>query len=286
MNQSTSKQLKLFAAKMRRWIIEGVYQAKSGHPGGSLSCTDIMAYLYCEQMNINPENPTWEDRDRFVLSKGHCAPALYAALGLRGFFDIEELSSLRKYGAMLQGHPCLGKTPGVDMSTGSLGQGISAATGMALAGKVDGKKYRVYSILGDGEMQEGQVWEALMCAAHYKLSNLCAILDYNGLQIDGKTSEVMDLGDIEAKVKAFGWNTVVIDGHDFEEISQAMMLFEQRSREEEKPFFIIAKTHKGMGVSYMYDNAGWHGNAPKDEQYDVAVSELDAEIAKLEALEV
>ncbi len=281
MTQAEEKDLKLFAAKMRRWIIEGVYNAKSGHPGGSLSCTDLMAYLYTKVMRVDPSNPSDPDRDRFVLSKGHCAPALYAALGLRGFFDINNMSNLRKIDSCLQGHPCMLYTPGIDMSTGSLGQGISAACGMAMAGKLDNKDYNVYSIMGDGEMQEGQVWEALMSAAHYKLDNLCAAVDYNGLQIDGKVDDVMSLGDLKAKVSAFGWNVMEIDGHDFGQIEGAYAAFEA-NKGSGKPFFIISHSHKGMGVSFMYDNAAWHGCAPKEDQYKVAVEELDAAIKALE----
>jgi transketolase len=266
---------------MRRWVIEGVYNAKSGHPGGSLSCTDIICYLYNRALNVDPKNPSDPDRDRFVLSKGHCAPALYSALGLRGFFDVNEIKNLRKIGSFLQGHPCKAITPGIDMSTGSLGQGISTAVGMALAAKVDKKSYRVFSVLGDGEMQEGEVWEALMSAAHYKLDNLCAFLDYNGLQIDGKVDDVMSLGDIEAKTKAFGWETVVIDGHNFDEIEGAVEAF-KANQGKGKPFFVICKTHKGKGVSFMTDDPSWHGCAPKEDQYNIAVAELDAKIAELE----
>ena len=281
MTQEERKELELFAAKMRRWIIEGVYSAKSGHPGGSLSCTDIITYLYNRVLNVNPDDPKAPDRDRFVLSKGHCAPALYAALGLKGFFDINEMKNLRKVDSFLQGHPCLGYIPGVDMSTGSLGQGISAATGMALAGKLDKRPYNVFSVLGDGELEEGQVWEAFMSAAHYKLDNLCAFVDHNGLQIDGKVEDVMNVGDIKAKLMAFGWNAVEIDGHDFDQIEGAMKAFEE-NKGSGKPFFVVANTHKGMGVSYMIDNASWHGSAPKEEQYNIACSELDSKIKELE----
>ncbi|MBR6959230.1 MAG: transketolase [Clostridiales bacterium] len=279
MRQEQEKELKLMAAKVRRWVIEGVYRANSGHPGGSLSCADIITYLYGAEMRVDPANEKDPDRDRFVLSKGHCAPALYAALGLRGFFDVNEMKNLRKIDSFLQGHPCIAMTPGIDMSTGSLGQGISAAVGMALAGKIDKRDYNVFSVLGDGEMQEGEVWEALMSAAHYKLDNLCAFLDNNGLQIDGKVDDVMSLGDIEAKTKAFGWNTMVIDGHDLNQIEAAVESFKAH-KGEGKPFFVICKTHKGMGVSFMYDNPGFHGKAPNDEEYKIAVSELDAAIEK------
>jgi len=282
MTTEEEKKLKLFAAKVRRWAIEGVYHAKSGHPGGSLSCADIVTYIYNKEMNVDPadyRNPT---RDRFVLSKGHCAPALYATLGLKGFFDIEAMKTLRKVDSFLQGHPCRGLTPGVDMSTGSLGQGISAAVGMALNSKyLDKTNYKVFTLLGDGEMQEGQVWEALMSAAHYKLGNLCVILDHNGLQIDGKVDDVMSLGDVEAKAKAFGFNTVKINGHDFGELEKAFSVYEE-NRSGDVPCFIICETHKGMGVSYMLDDPSWHGKAPGEELYNKAVEELDAAIAALE----
>lgn len=281
MTDKEEKSLKLYAARMRRLIIEGVYRAQSGHPGGSLSCTDILAYLYSKKLNVDPKNPQNPDRDRFVLSKGHCAPALYSALALKGFFSTDEIKNLRQYGAMLQGHPCRQHTPGIDMSTGSLGQGISAATGMAMALKLDKKSSSVYAVLGDGEMQEGEVWEALMSASHYGLNNLCAFLDYNGLQIDGKTEEVMSLGDIEAKVRAFGWSVMVIDGHDFSQIEKACDDF-SNDKTSGKPHFVICKTHKGQGVSFMIDNAAWHGSAPKEEQYNIAVGELDAAIKALE----
>ena len=281
MRKEQENELKLFAAKVRRWAVEGVYSANSGHPGGSLSCTDIITYLYDAEMRIDPKNPKDPDRDRFVLSKGHCAPALYAALGLKGYFDINEMKKLRKIDSFLQGHPCIGHTPGIDMSTGSLGQGVSSAVGMALAAKVDGKDYNVFTVLGDGEMQEGQVWEALMSAAHYKLDNLCAFLDKNGLQIDGKVDDVMSLGDIEGKAKAFGWNVMTIDGHNFNEIERAVDSFKAH-KGEGKPVFVICKTHKGMGVSFMMDNAGFHGKAPNADEYKIAVQELDDAIAKAE----
>lgn len=282
MTQEKEKALKLFAAKVRRWAIEGVYHAKSGHPGGSLSCADVLTYIYNEEMNVTAASAKDQARNRFVLSKGHCAPALYATLGLLGFFDIEEMKKLRKVDSFLQGHPCMQYTPGIDMSTGSLGQGISAASGMAINAKyLDKTNYKVFTILGDGEMQEGEVWEALMSSAHYKLDNFCVILDNNGLQIDGKVDDVMSLGDIEAKTKAFGFETRVIDGHDFASIEQAMNDFNANIGSG-KPFFIISKSHKGQGVSYMLDNAGWHGKAPNDEEYAIAVSELDAAIKALE----
>ena len=279
MDKNTEQKLKVYAAKMRKLIIDGVYQAQSGHPGGSLSCTDIFAYLYGEKLRVNPKDPKNPGRDRFVLSKGHCAPALYAALALRGFFPAEEMPTLRKYKSMLQGHPCMTETPGVDMSTGSLGQGIAAAVGMALAGKLDKKDYRVYSILGDGELQEGQVWEALMAAAHYKLDNLNAFIDWNGLQIDGANDEVMSLGSIPDKVRAFGWHVIEIDGHDFAQIEAACT---EAETVKGKPTMIVAHTHKGRGVSFMEDQASWHGAAPKTEQYEIAMAELDAALAALE----
>lgn len=279
MEKSKEKDLKVFAGHMRKLIIEAVYSAQSGHPGGSLSCTDIFAYLYGEKMRINPSDPANPDRDRFVLSKGHCAPALYAALSQRGFFSKVAIKDFRKCGSMLQGHPCRACIPGVDMSTGSLGQGISTAVGMALMGKLDKKDYRVFSILGDGELQEGQVWEALMSAAHYKLDNLTAFIDFNGLQIDGKTDDVMSLGSIADKVRAFGWNTVEIDGHDLTQIEAAVADAETKKG---MPTMIVSKTHKGKGVSFMEDQAGWHGKAPNEEQYNAAMVELDAALAALE----
>lgn len=279
MDKDTEKKLKIYAARMRKLIIDGIYQAQSGHPGGSLSCTDILAYLYDKKMNVNPADTTNPDRDRFVLSKGHCAPALYSALGLRGFFPSEEVATLRSCGSIMQGHPCMAHIPGVDMSTGSLGQGIAAAVGMAMAGKLDNKDYHVYSILGDGELQEGEVWEAFMAAAHYKLDNLTAFIDNNGLQIDGPNDVVMSLGSIPAKLKAFGWHVIEIDGHDFAQIEAAAL---EADTIKGQPTMIIAKTHKGMGVSFMKDQAGWHGAAPNKEQYDLAMTELDAALTALE----
>ena len=280
MDYNTEHRLKVYAAKMRGLIIDGVYKAQSGHPGGSLSCTDIFAYLYGEAMRVDPANPQDPNRDRFVLSKGHCAPALYAALALRGFFAPEEVAKLRQFQSMLQGHPCMTETPGVDMSTGSLGQGIAAAVGMALAGKLDDKDYRVYSILGDGELQEGQVWEALMAGAHFKLDNLTAFIDRNGLQIDGPNEEVMSLGSVADKVRAFGWHVIEIDGHDFAQIESAVA---EAKTTTGKPTMILAKTHKGKGVSFMEDQVGWHGAAPKTDQYEIAMAELQAAVAALEA---
>jgi len=279
MEKDTEMRLRLYAAHMRKLIVEGVYQAQSGHPGGSLSCTDILAYLYGERLHVNPAFPNDSDRDRFVLSKGHCAPALYAALTLRGFFAACEMNDLRRCGAMLQGHPCMSEVPGVDMSTGSLGQGIAASVGMAMMGKLDKKSYRVFSILGDGELQEGEVWEALMAAAHYKLDNLTAFIDNNGLQIDGTNDEVMSLGSIPAKVSAFGWHVIEIDGHDLKQIEEAV---HEAETIKGQPTMIVAHTHKGMGVSFMKDQVQWHGAAPKQDQYEAAMVELNAAVTALE----
>ncbi len=260
------------ARKIRIGIIKSTHAAKSGHPGGSLSIADIIAYLYFEEMNIDPKNPRMEDRDRFVLSKGHCAPALYAALANRGFFPVEELITLRKPGSRLQGHPDMNLTPGVDMSAGSLGLGISSAAGMALAGKLGQKNWRVYTVIGDGESQEGQVWEACMFAAHYKLDNLCLIVDWNGLQIDGPVSEVMNPAPHDKKLEAFGFHVISIDGHDFDAIEAA---FKEARTVKGKPCAIIAKTVKGKGVSFMENKVNWHGSAPNDEQCAQALSELE-----------
>ena len=253
-------------------IIEGVYNAKCGHPGGSLSMADVMAYLYFVEMNINPENPSDPERDRFVLSKGHTAPVLYAALAERGFFPKEDIKTLRKTASYLQGHPDMKGVPGVDMSTGSLGLGISTACGMALSGKVRNKDYRVYTVIGDGESEEGQVWEAAMFAAHYKLDNLVCVLDLNGLQIDGAITEVMNPTPHDEKFRAFGWNVVTIDAHDFNEIESA---FEAAKATKGKPTVIIAKSVKGKGVSYMENACEWHGQAPKEDLYKVAVADLE-----------
>ncbi|MBQ2755778.1 MAG: transketolase [Oscillospiraceae bacterium] len=279
MNETTKKELMITACKIRMGIIEGVYNAKSGHPGGSLSMTDVLTYLYFKEMNVDPQNPKWEDRDRFVLSKGHCAPALYSALAHKGFFPVEELKTLRKVGARLQGHPDMKGTPGVDMTSGSLGQGVSAAGGMALAAKIDNKDYRVYAYLGDGEIEEGQVWEAAMFAAHKKLDNLCVIVDFNGLQIDGAITDVNSPCPIPEKYEAFGFNVITIDAHDFDQIEAA---FEQAKTVKGKPTAIIAVSTKGKGVSYMLNKASWHGAAPNKEQYDIAMEELKAELAALE----
>ena len=272
MEQSKVLGLSRIANRIRIGIIEAVYNAKCGHPGGSLSIADIMTYLYFEEMNINPENPKDPGRDRFVLSKGHTAPALYATLAERGYFPKEDLKTLRKTASYLQGHPDMKGVPGVDMSTGSLGQGISAACGMALSSKLDGSPYRVYAVLGDGESEEGQVWEAAMFAAHYKLDNLVAILDLNGLQIDGPITEVMNPTPHDEKFRAFGWNVVTIDAHDFNEIEAA---FENARSTEGKPTVIIARSTKGKGVSYMENACEWHGQAPKEDLYKVAISDLE-----------
>lgn len=261
-------------------VIEGVFNAKSGHPGGSLSIADILTYLYFDHMNVDPKNPKDENRDRFVLSKGHTAPALYAVLANKGFFPVSEIKNLRKPGAMLQGHPSMNRTPGVDMSTGSLGQGISTAVGMALAGKLDKKDYRVYTVLGDGEIEEGQVWEAAMFAAAKGLDNLCAVVDNNNLQIDGSIAEVNSPYPIPEKFRAFGWNVIEIYGHSFDEIDAA---FKAAAEFKGKPTAIIAKTVKGKGVSFMEDQCSWHGTAPNAEQYEQAMNELKAQLAELEA---
>ena len=279
MEQSLEKQLKITAAKVRLGILEGVYHAKSGHPGGSLSAADLITYLYFKEMKVDPQNPKWEDRDRFVLSKGHGAPALYAALALKGFFSMEEMKKLRHVGAMLQGHPDMKGTPGVDMSTGSLGQGISAACGIALSGKLSKKDFRVYTILGDGELEEGQGWEAAMFASHKQLDNLCVLVDYNDLQISGHLCEVCSPEPITDKFAAFGFHVISINGHDFSQIENA--LAEARTVTG-KPTAIIASTHKGQGVSFMRDNVGWHGVAPNAEQYQTAIGEVEQSLAELE----
>lgn len=265
------EELKQIAKKIRKGIIESVYSGQSGHPGGSLSIADIMAVLYFYEMNIDPENPKNENRDRLVLSKGHCAPALYSALANRGFFDTEELNTLRNIESRLQGHPDMKKIPGVDMTTGSLGQGLSAANGMAIAGKLDNKDYRVYCILGDGEIEEGQIWEAAMAASKYKLDNLCVVVDNNNLQIDGTIEEVMSSYPIDEKFKSFGFQIINIDGHNIREIIDA---FDVAKSVKEKPTCIIAKTVKGKGISFMENQVGWHGKAPNEEQYRQAMEEL------------
>ena len=271
MNEARIVELKNIANDIRIGIIDATHAAKSGHPGGSLSIADIMTYLYFEKMNIDPANPKMADRDRFVLSKGHTAPALYSTLAHRGFFPVEDLITLRKIDSYLQGHPDMNKIPGVDMSAGSLGLGISSACGMALAGKIDGKDYRVYTMLGDGESEEGQVWEAAMFASHYKLDNLCVILDLNGLQIDGPITEVMNPMPHDKKFEAFGFHVITIDGHNMEEIEAA---FAEAETVKGKPTAIIAKTVKGKGVSFMENSVNWHGVAPNDEQHAAAVAEL------------
>ena len=281
MTSAEKKQLMLQACKVRLGIIESVHAAKAGHPGGSLSATEVFTYLFNKEMNIDPKNPKWEDRDRFVLSKGHTAPGLYAALANRGFFPVEDLLHLRQLGSHLQGHPNMNETPGVDMSTGSLGQGISAAAGMALAAKYQGKSCRVYTLLGDGEIQEGQVWEACMFAAHYHLDNLCVIVDINGLQIDGSVADVMSPYPIVDKLEAFGFKVAQVNGNDFEELEAA---FNQARETKGCPFAIVMKTTKGKGVSFMENQAGWHGKAPNDSEYEIAMGELKAQLAEVEAM--
>ena len=272
--------LQKVATKIRLGIIEGTFHAKSGHPGGSLSIADTLAYLYGKEMNIDPKNPKMEGRDRLVLSKGHTAPGLYAALAERGYYPVDELKTLRHIGSILQGHPNMNDTPGVEMSTGSLGQGISAACGMALASKIsEGEDYRVYTILGDGEIEEGQVWEAAMFAAHYKLDNLVAIIDNNNLQIDGPITEVMSSYPITDKFEAFGWNVIAIDAHDFDQIEAA---FKAAREVKGKPTAIIQKSVKGKGVSFMENQVSWHGTAPNAEQYEQAKAELNAALAALD----
>lgn len=265
------EELKLIAKDVRRDIVSMLTESCSGHPGGSLSAADILTTLYFGEMNVDPKNPKDENRDRFVLSKGHAAPVLYSVLARRGFFEVEELNTLRKIGSRLQGHPSMKCLPGVDMSTGSLGQGISAAVGMALAGKIDNKSYRVYALLGDGELEEGQVWEAAMSAAHYKLNNLTAFIDFNGLQIDGDITTVMNPSPIDKKFEAFGWNVLTIDGHKIEEIQESI---EKAKACSDKPTAVICKTVKGKGVSFMENVAAWHGTAPSKEQCEQALAEI------------
>ena len=280
MTSSEKKQLQITACKIRIGAIDAVYGAKAGHPGGSLSAADVYTYLYFKEMNIDPANPKWEDRDRFVLSKGHTTPGLYSVLANRGFFPVEDLPTFRHIDSYLQGHPNMNTVPGVDMSTGSLGQGISVATGMALAAKHTGKANRVYSLLGDGEIQEGQVWEACMAAAHYKLDNLCIIVDNNGLQIDGNIADVMSPYPIVDKLVSFGFEVAAVDGHNFDELEAA---FNKARETKGKPFAIVMKSTKGKGVSFMEYNAGWHGKAPNDAEYAQAMAELKAQLAELEA---
>lgn len=279
MNALTTKELARKAAKARLLAIDAVYTAASGHPGGSLSCIDALTALYFNEMNIDPTNPAWEDRDRFVLSKGHCTPALYAVLAVRGFFPETDLKLFRSIKGHYSGHPDMCNVKGVDMSTGSLGQGLSTAVGMALAAKLKNKDYRTYAVCGDGELEEGQIWEALMAGAKWKLDNLCLFVDVNGLQIDGRTADVMPTEPLDKKFEAFGWNHIMIDGHNFDEILAAL----QKAKETKgAPTAILMKTVKGKGVSFMENQAGWHGKAPNAEQYAQAVSELEAEIKRLE----
>lgn len=273
-------ELSIIANKVRKHALTAVYSANSGHPGGSLSIADLLALLYFEKMNIDPKNPKMDTRDRFVLSKGHTAPALYGVLAERGFFPTEDIKTFRKTGSYLQGHPDMKHIPGIDMSTGSLGQGVSAAGGMALAAKLDNKDYRVYTVLGDGELEEGQVWEQAMFAAHYKLDNLTAFIDFNGLQIDGDITKVMNPTPIDKKFEAFGWNVLTANAHNIEELSEAI---ETAKKTKGKPTAIVMKSIKGKNVSFMENNAAWHGAAPNKEQYEQAIGELDEIIKKLEA---
>ena len=281
MTANEIKELSILACKVRMGIIESTNAAKCGHPGGSMSAAEMFTYLYFKELNVDPKNPKWDDRDRFVLSKGHTAPGLYSALALRGFFPVEDLLTLRKVGSYLQGHPNMNSVPGVDMSTGSLGQGISTACGMALAAKVQGKSYRVYTLLGDGETQEGQVWEACMFANHYHLDNLCVIIDNNGLQIDGNVADVMSPYPYKDKLEGFGFHVEEIDGHDFEQIEAALNV---AKTVKGKPTAIVMKTVKGKDVSFMENNAGWHGVAPNDAQYEQAMAELNAKLSELEGM--
>ena len=279
MTSSEKIQLQKTACKVRMGVIESTHGAKAGHPGGSLSATELFTYLYFKEMNIDPSNPKWEGRDRFVLSKGHTAPGLYSALAHRGFFPVEDLPTLRHIDSYLQGHPNMNTVPGVDMSTGSLGQGISVAVGMALGLKHQGSSARVYTLLGDGEIQEGQVWEACMAAAHYKLDNLVVVVDNNGLQIDGNIADVMSPYPIVGKLEAFGFHVIAIDGHNFDEIEAAL---EEAKTVKGQPTAIVMKTVKGKDVSYMENNAGWHGKAPNDAEHEQAIKELTAILNELE----
>ena len=281
MTNTEKHSLAVAACKVRMGVIESTHGAKAGHPGGSLSAADMFTYLYFREMRIDPANPKWDNRDRFVLSKGHTAPGLYSTLANRGFFPVEDLPTLRHIDSYLQGHPNMNMVPGVDMSTGSLGQGVSTAVGMAKAAKLQGKDdVRVYTLLGDGEIAEGEVWEAFLFAAHYKLDNFCAVIDLNGLQIDGPTKDVMNTAPVDDKMKAFGFNVVVIDGHNFDEMEAA---FESFHACEGKPTVILMKTTKGKGVSYMLNSVAWHGKAPNDAEYEVAMNELRAQLEELEA---
>lgn len=280
MDGTLVRQLEIAATKVRIGIIEGVHSAKAGHPGGSLSAADLLTYMYMHRLNVDPKDPNYADRDRVVLSKGHAAPALYAALALRGFFPMDEMKTLRKIDSRLQGHPDSLKIPGVDASTGSLGQGVSVACGMALSGKISCAPYKVYTILGDGELDEGEVWEAAMFASHYQLDNLVAIVDNNDMQIDGRIGDVMSPYPITDKFEAFGWNVLTINGHDFNEMEHA---FDQAERVMQKPTVIIMRTTKGKGVSYMENALEWHGKAPNDEEYEVAMNDLGKLLSELEA---
>ena len=275
----TNKELELIAARGRCLGMQMVFRAASGHIGGSLSAMDILTELYFEQLRVDPERPQAPERDRFVMSKGHCTPALYSILALRGYYPEKQLELFRSIDGHMSGHPDMVHVPGVDMSTGSLGQGLSAAVGMALAGKMDGAGYRVCALMGDGEIEEGQIWEAAMSAAKYKLDNLCGIVDVNGLQIDGRTADVMPSEPLDAKFAAFGWNVIMADGHDFDSLRAA---FAAAKAEKGRPSVILAKTVKGKGVSFMENDAGWHGKAPNAEQYEQAMAELNAAVAKLE----
>ena len=280
MNGKEKNILAQIACRIRMGVIEATHSAKCGHPGGSLSAADMFTYLYFKEMRIDPANPKWEARDRFVLSKGHTAPGLYSTLANRGFFPVEDLTTLRQIGSYLQGHPNMNTVPGVDMSTGSLGQGVSVAAGMAKAAKYMKRDVNVYTVLGDGEIAEGEVWEAFLFAAHYKLDNFCAIIDLNGLQIDGRTKDVMNTAPVSDKMAAFGFNVIEIDGHSFDEMEAAFANFHVC---EGMPTCILMKTTKGKGVSYMTDSAEWHGKAPNDAEYEVAMGELRAQLAELEA---
>ena len=280
MDTKRKTELAIIANRVRKHALTGVYNAQSGHPGGSLSVADVLTLLYFEVMNIDPKNPKMADRDRLVLSKGHTAPALYGVLAERGFFPVENVYTLRKIDSIMQGHPDMKNIPGVDMSTGSLGQGVSAAGGMALSAKLDGKDFRVYAILGDGELEEGQVWEQAMFASHYHLDNMTIFVDFNGLQIDGDVTEVMNPTPIDKKFEAFGWNVIVCSAHDFDELYDAI---EKAKACKGKPTAIIMKSIKGKNVSFMENRAEWHGSAPNEEQFNQAIAELDAKIAELEA---
>ena len=279
MTKKERLKLQIAACKVRMGVIESTHGAKAGHPGGSLSAADMFTYLYNKEMRVDPTNPKWEDRDRFVLSKGHTAPGLYSALAYRGFFPVEDLPTLRHIDSYLQGHPNMNTVPGVDMSTGSLGQGISAAAGMALGAKHAGKPINVFAIVGDGEVEEGECWEAFMFAAHYGLSNLCVFLDRNRLQIDGSTETVMSSEPLEEKMKAFNFNVLTINGHDYDQIEAAIQAFHA---ENDKPTCIIMDTTKGKGVSFMSNSVDWHGKGPNDDEYKVAMEELNAAYAALE----